>query len=68
MLAVIGTVTVNLDNLLSTIEQLKLWQHLQETCRIEKEIDAALIKAQADEASLLVDIKQCPLCGTVLNL
>lgn len=67
LLAVIDTVTVNLDNMLSVIEQLKLWQHLQETCRIEKEIDAALLKAQADEAALLVGIKQCPLCGTVLG-
>jgi len=68
MLSVIDTVIVKLEGTVAVTEQLKLWQHLKEACRIEKEIDAALIKVQADEKALLVGVKQCPLCGTMLNL
>ena len=58
---------LQLNETVAVAESLKLWQQLQETCRIEQEITNAIVKAAGDEAALMLGIKQCPLCGTVLN-
>jgi len=58
---------LQLNETVAVAENLKLLQQLQETCRIEQEITNAIVKAAGDEAVLMDGIKQCPLCGTVLN-
>jgi len=61
--SVIGTMT----GAGAILEQLKLWQQLQETCRIEQDIKTAIINTQVEETALMAGIKQCPLCGTILK-
>ena len=58
---------LQLDRTVGAAEKLKLWQQLQESCRIEQEIDAALVKTAGEDLALMKGIRQCPLCGTVLN-